>query len=891
MKTIYAVVDLETTGTNPKEDRIFQFGCVLIQEGQIVGRFATDINPDRPISKQIQQLTQVTNQKVKHAPYFEDVAETIYHLLSDTIFVAHNIHFDYRFLSAELKRCGLPELTLKGIDTVELAQIFLPTEVSFRLGDLAESLQFTHDMPHQADSDAEVTAKLFLLIEEKMRQLPLITMEAIKRCAKNLSMHTDLFIDTIYHEMKEHLQPLPEQIQVVGQLALVKPEKEWYEAPTYQRSYPKTKAQKTEWLDARFTYRKTQQVLMDQVFDHFSTDEGSKNCFIEAETGSGKTVGYLFPSSFLATIENPLIISTASILLQHQLLYRDIPQLNGIGAYPLQAVVVKSHRHYLDLERFQQTLVETTEMKQYALYQMMILVWLTQTTTGDLDELNLLRLDHLFFTQVAHRGIESVTKHSPFYEVDFLRLLYQRVGQSNVIIVNHAFLAHDLKRDVPLLPSSRYLLIDEAHHLPSALERVATRSFTVTLLSQMMESFVQSIWPKACQEKLPLFFKILEQLDKTSTQLSEWMKDLLPEHVCEWVMESSVRKDFPIVIERLIQRIAQTFKDALVVKEQLAESLVLEKSLHSGEIIEYFTQLEENYEAFCDFFIREDLFLIHRVIWRKQKQQIRFETIDLTASKLAKQQVGTRYQRILYLGATLTTQDRLRYVPEQLGFDQAVLRLPTQFDYQKQAKLFTVVEPIEKERTQQLIAQLRNIMHHYSRSILVLFTSHEQLQAVYQALHFEFFQAGREILAQGIGGSRQKLLKRFTQSDQAILFGADSFWEGVDLPGDDLHLLIVTNLPFDNPNRPLVKAKYAYLEAQGQNAFQVEALPKAVMKLRQGFGRLIRTTTDKGMMIVLDSRLHTANYGASFIRSLPEGLPNSTGTSDEAIEALEDFFD
>lgn len=141
----YAVVDIETTGTNPKEDRIIQFGCVMIEGGRITSRFSIDINPGRKISKQIQHLTGITNRRVQQAPYFEDVAATIYNLLADTIFVAHNIYFDYNFLNQELLRCQTPGLKIPGIDTVELAQIFLPSEPSFRLADLSESLGFIHE--------------------------------------------------------------------------------------------------------------------------------------------------------------------------------------------------------------------------------------------------------------------------------------------------------------------------------------------------------------------------------------------------------------------------------------------------------------------------------------------------------------------------------------------------------------------------------------------------------------------------------------------------------------------------------------------------------------------------------------------------------------------------
>lgn len=218
----YAVVDIETTGTNPKEDRIIQFGCVMIEDGRITSRYSMDINPGRKISKQIQHLTGITNQRVHRSPYFEDVAQTIYNLLADTIFVAHNIYFDYQFLNHELTRCGVPKLQIPGIDTVELAQIFLPTEPSFRLADLSESLGFIHDNPHQADSDAEVTAQLLLLIEERMRQLPLVTLEQIVKLSNHTGMDTRLFIEQTTDELRKRPPPLSDELEIIEGIALQK---------------------------------------------------------------------------------------------------------------------------------------------------------------------------------------------------------------------------------------------------------------------------------------------------------------------------------------------------------------------------------------------------------------------------------------------------------------------------------------------------------------------------------------------------------------------------------------------------------------------------------------------------------------------------------------------
>lgn len=247
--TTYAVVDIETTGTNPKEDRIIQFGCVMIEAGRITSRFSIDINPGRKISKQIQHLTGISNQRVQRAPYFEDVAPTIYNLLAETVFVAHNIYFDYKFLNQELMRCGLPELKIPGIDTVELAQIFLPTEPSFRLSDLSESLGFIHENPHQADSDAEVTGQLLLLIEERMRQLPLVTLEEIVRLSKYTGMDTSRFIARVVEEMKQQVQPLDDSIEIIDGIALQKKQVELFSQVHYgKQTYPRKNRQKSECL-------------------------------------------------------------------------------------------------------------------------------------------------------------------------------------------------------------------------------------------------------------------------------------------------------------------------------------------------------------------------------------------------------------------------------------------------------------------------------------------------------------------------------------------------------------------------------------------------------------------------------------------------------------------
>ncbi|MGK0551653.1 helicase C-terminal domain-containing protein [Enterococcus faecalis] len=916
---IYAVVDLETTGTDPTTDRIIQFGCVLIQDGKKIANFATDINPNQVIPKQIQRLTGITNTRVQKAPYFEDVAFTIYNLLTETVFVAHNVHFDYSFLAHELSRCGTPQLTIPAIDTVELAQIFLPTQKSFRLRDLAESFGLAHENPHQADSDAKVTADLLLLIQEKMRALPLVTMEQIALLSEQTARETSDFIRQTYEKMKQEIQPLDPNCQVIGGIALRKQTVPLFEEPLYDtKPYPKTKQAKEKLFGDQLGYRSEQSRMMNLVYDHFTTSE-EKNLFIEAATGTGKTLGYLVPLSYLATPKAPVIISTVSIVLQNQLLEKDLPLANRICPRPLQGTVVKSHRHYLDLQRFKATLAHPLPQKQYALYQMGVLVWLVKTETGDLDELQLTSFNHLFWKEVTHRGIAYLSLQDEFYQVDFVRHLYHKMAQSNVLIVNHAFLVQESLRPEPLLPASPYLIIDEAHHLPDIAGRLASEKVNVTLFKQQLMHLM---------EKEHLFdeiFTILQAFPEQQHYLKIYQQALweLLEEWPDFLYElgrlfhknyKKIRKQELLVTKEQMDHLSLTGENHLqTIQVLLQELLTIQAGLQQTMVthLETFTQEQRlklvRFSQFCDqIAVMQHCFMIFTENWQARwvkeyipdgPQQGTIAISDLKASLLPKTRWYERYQTILFTGGTLKFGNNKRYLPQRLGLAETVVKtLPNPYNYQENARLYIpaealAIQPATPQNFSAYIASVvQQLMAQEQRPILVLFTAHELLSLVYQHLHQAFMEQGWDLLAQGISGSREKLLKRFFRSPASVLLGADSFWEGVDLPGEALQLLIVTRLPFENPKRPFVQARYAYLEEQGLDPFKQEALPKAVLRLRQALGRLIRSEKDRGALIVLDRRLVTAKYGKRILKAFPKQLPVKEAPLTEILLELKEFL-
>lgn len=909
MKKNYAVVDIETTGTDPKTDRIIQFGCVLIENGKIVTHFSTDINPDQNIPAQIQTLTGITNQRTRKAPYFEDVAQTITNLLEDTIFVAHNIHFDYPFLSNELERCGMPPLTIPGIDTVELAQVFMPTSLSFRLKDLAEELHLVHENPHQADSDADVTAQLLLYLDSKIKELPIITVEKIVETADQMAFQTKNYLEECLKEMQEDPRPLSDELVIIRGLALRKKRVPLFSESYFGvKAYPRSRKAKEKIYHEELDFRKEQARLMNLVYDFFNKKD-DKNILVEAATGIGKTLGYLLPMSFLATPEKPLVISTVSLLLQEQILSHDLPLINRLLDQPLQAVVMKSSRHYLDLERFYQSFEKETAQKQYTFYQMSVLVWLTQTETGDFDELNMTSLKHPFWQEVSHLGVHTLNPSSPFYQADFIHHRQKKLAQSNLVITNHAYLAQEDQRKIPQLPNSSYLIIDEAHHLNRVLEKVSTQNFNVLAIQRsfahLFDQQTFAVWKKLIhkdkqsQHTLEILQDVLQELNEDLTDFYRIFKKEFPAEE-ERLLTKEMIDQLSLAGEHVLQRIKRLYQDALDLGDQLSgyfvrykETFSIKEQAEWGDLQALLDNLTEQQTAFETFSEKWDARYVH---WFNAKRKT-FQVQDLEAALISQTKWYERYKQILYLGGTLKIGSDRHYFAKRWGIAETPLKIiSSPYDYANQARLYLPTDTISIESTSpdqyaQYIADVvRKMAGDQKRPILVLFTSHDILNRVYQRVRVPLLNEGREVLAQGVGGSREKLLKRFLLSNDALLFGADSFWEGVDLPGEILQLLIVTRLPFENPKRLQVKARNEYLASEGINPFYQEAVPHAALRLRQALGRLIRSDKDKGVMLLLDQRFITAKYGEKLRKALPKDLPIKQLSLEEILLEADQFL-
>lgn len=928
-KDTYAVVDIETTGGNVASgDRMIQFGCVLLEGDQVVHRFATNINPLTSIPKQIEHLTGLSNKTVAQAPYFEDIAATIYNLLDGCIIIAHNIQFDYTFLSAELQRCGMPALQNKGIDTVELAQVLLPTESSYRLNDLVSKFNIEHTNPHQADSDAAVTAELFLVLKQKLKELPLVTVEKMVELSVNLTMETAYFFKMCLAEMKTERLPLSEVLLIKNGLA-IKRKNPIFEQKNYRDNvrYPTTVTKKEHLFQTKLTTRNQQIKMMDAVYDYFTSDETS-HFAIEAATGVGKTLGYLLPLAYIASVENPVVISTYTTLLQKQLLDKDIVQLNTILPFTVQAAILKSKNHYIHLTKFEEVLKEPVDQKVEVIYQMKLLTWLTETETGDLDELNLTNYNHLFWNKVRHRGWLTRPEEDRWYDEDFYVHAQHKIKHASVIITNHSFLCHDLNRKEKELPSIGKLIVDEAQHLPDVAMEASSEIFGYYRMQQIIK-----LIGRASEEKsfLGRITQLSQQLTKIEVSYIENMEmnifsleDELSDFINQLLLyckntagnKHSQQEQMDIQFNRETHWNLALKKASKKVLTLMNEISYLGYEVVNQGLNEQHQLTQKERYLFEDFFdvistfeSQKDIFYAvfqeneeNEVTWfsykeKSPKNSFTIKRSKVDSSKFIKEKLVDKTPYILYTGATLEINQSFNYFETQLGEENLKeLIIESPYDYKKQARLWVPKElkPIKglskKEYVHMVVEQVGNIIENSVENTMVLFNSYEMLQEVYFSLQQNPVASGRELLAQGFSGSRDRMLKRFFRSTGGILLGADSFWEGVDLPGKSLSIIVITRLPFESPDRPFVKAKHRYLEQKHLNPFTIDSLPKATLRLKQGLGRLIRSEKDKGVMIVLDNRLIQTSYGKQIVSSLPKGLPIEEVATKNMGEKLRHFL-
>ncbi|MCP1639020.1 ATP-dependent DNA helicase DinG [Streptococcus gallinaceus] len=778
----YAVVDLEATGTGSKA-KIIQIGIVIVQDGKIQETYQTDINPYEKLDNHIKELTGISDGQLAQAPDFGQVAREIYELIGDAIFVAHNVKFDANLLAEALFFEGFDLLTPR-VDTVELSQIFFPTFEKYNLSVLAEKLDLNLDQAHTAIADAMATAQLLLKIQEKIRSLPKQTVGQILDLADNLLYESRLVIDEIYPHLSDYLS---ERFELVHGLVLKKP------AVT-----PSPRQLSTDFaLNLALLgleKREQQAIFADAVSHRLASPSGVH--FIQGQAGIGKTYGYLLP--ILSQTSQAVLVVVPTKVLQGQVMENEGKNL--ADTFHISLSSIKAARHYLHLGKFSEVLEGQDDNRLMNLCKIQVLVWLTETETGDLDEFQQQYRFPTFYDAIRHDG--QLLEQSFFQGWDFWEKVQKKARMSRVLVTNHTYLLEHIK-DQSALFTHRILVVDEAQRFLLAVEEFSSQTMDLAQILQLLQS------------KRDKATDLLEKrlLESTSYELDRISK--LRGRGCALVSQD---------LQQIRQNLAELRDNDL---QELADMLV----------------------RFDDFWLED-----------KHVDDRRVPYLRGSFAEMMNLQEFLSFEKQFYISATLQLTKHLT-MADLLGFeDVTVDTLPSQPVENQQIFLPTDLPNVldyEESEHAHYIAQRLISLKELQEPMLVLFTSTSLLLSVSEILE----QMDVPHLAQHKYGTDLQLKKRFECGEGKLLLGTGAFWQGVDFAQQDKMLLVLVRLPFDHPEDRLTQKINHSLRQSGKSPFYDYSLPMMMVRLKQALGRTNRRQEQRSAIILLDPRLLSKKYG------------------------------
>ncbi len=914
----FIVVDLETTGNNPEIDHIIQIGAVLIEDHEIKDSYSSFVYTDKEIPPFIQKLTGIKNSMLKDAPTLEQVVTDILPLMDNAIFVAHNAAFDLGFIQATFEKMGYLPFSGLVLDTLTLSRILLPMAQSYKLTQITEELEIIHENPHRAEDDALATANLFIQLIEELEDMPLVYLQRlfdiVKTTHPDLSILIEEMIESKYNSFQEEDE---DQYTIINQFALQRTDEEHEEGADFEAIDFETMFDEEGLLFYNFPdfeLRDAQKTMAKEVREAFIDHA---HLMVEAGTGTGKSLAYLLPSIYWAKEnDEKIVIATHTINLQEQLFQRDIPLLKKILPFSFSATILKGRNNYLCLRKFEQLVTQYDNFDfnmEHAVDIAQLLSWVVKTKTGDVEEINLSVTGRNIWSQIRSDADSCLNRHCPWFRSCFYHRARHNAQAAEIIITNHSLLLTNIKTDHRILPAYHRLVIDEAHQF----EDIASKHLGYEINQYQINGLIQRFYKDAKSGFLvSLANELLSSQDPDQANIANKINNQL------FPLISAVETSFGDYFIQLGNYVNNRMKNSRIDRRTLRMTKQITGTSEWQEIIklsgniyveftEWINQMDEIYTKLTaiDFEesrmvdlnghikdLKETLFIFsewnhvndeNMVFWietvtRGRKIFSFLYAAPIEIGPFVKEYLFDKMDSIILTSATLTVNDSFSYSSRAFGFseDDDELRrmsLPSPFDYKEQVNVFipkdipNIQEVKEDAFIDHIAKNIADMAISLNGKMLVLFTSHLMLKKTYDLLKplLEPFQI--KVLGHGIdSNSRTKLTKRFAENSQTILLGTNSFWEGVDVPGEALSALVIVRLPFTPPNHPIHEAKTEKLKMEQRNPFIELSVPQAVIRFKQGFGRLIRTKKDYGVVIIFDRRIVESRYGKAFIKSLPD---------------------